>query len=85
MYGADAVAGVAQLCVLNTHFEGVRIDTNYGFSRYSNDHQDLLDNLAAAHDPLPQSTVDAGFNKDVSFLAGSNFADGKGNATVYAT
>ncbi len=29
--------------------------------------------------------MDAGFNKDVSFLAGSNFADGKGNATVYAT
>jgi iron complex outermembrane receptor protein len=84
VYGADAVAGVVNF-VLNTHFEGVRVDANYGFSRYDNDHADLLANLAKAHDPLPQSTVDAGFNKDVSFLAGSNFADGKGNATVYAT
>ena len=84
VYGADAVAGVVNF-VLNTHFEGVRVDANYGFNRYSNDHADLLANLAAKGDPLPQSTVDAGFNKDVSFLAGSNFADGKGNATVYAT
>ena len=84
VYGADAVAGVVNF-VLNTKFEGVRIDANYGFNRYSNDHSDLLGLLAAAHDPIPQSTVDAGINKDVSFLAGSNFADGKGNATVYAT
>ncbi len=84
VYGADAVAGVVNF-VLNTHYEGVRIDANYGFGRYSNDHQDLLNNLTAKGDPLPPSTTDAGFNKDVSFLAGSNFADGKGNATVYAT
>ncbi|HEV7358834.1 MAG TPA: TonB-dependent receptor, partial [Steroidobacteraceae bacterium] len=80
----DAVAGVVNF-VLNTHFEGVRIDSNYGFNRYSNNHGDLLGLLAAKGDPIPQSTVDAGINKDVSFLAGSNFADGKGNATVYAT
>jgi outer membrane receptor protein involved in Fe transport len=84
VYGADAVAGVVNF-VLNTHFEGVRVDANYGFGRYSNNHADLLANLAAKGDPLPDSTVDAGFNKDVSILMGSNFADGKGNATVYAT
>src|SRR6202012_3885601 len=84
VYGADAVAGVVNF-VLNTHFEGVRVDANYGFGRYNNDHTDLQNNLAAAGDPVPTGSVDAGFNKDVSFLAGSNFADGKGNATVYAT
>src|ERR1700761_1901439 len=84
VYGADAVAGVVNF-VLNTHFEGVRVDAQYGFNRYSNDHADLLANLSAAHDPLPDSTVDAGFNKEISILMGSNFADGKGNATVYAT
>jgi len=84
VYGADAVAGVVNF-VLNTHFEGVRIDANYGFGRYNNDHTDLQNNLAAAGDPVPTGSVDAGFNKDVSFLAGANFADGKGNATVYAT
>ncbi|HEY2465332.1 MAG TPA: TonB-dependent receptor [Steroidobacteraceae bacterium] len=84
VYGADAVAGVVNF-VLNTHFEGVRIDSNYGFGRYQNDHADLIANLVAKGDPVPDSTVDAGFNKDVSILMGSNFADGKGNATVYAT
>jgi outer membrane receptor protein involved in Fe transport len=84
VYGADAVAGVVNF-VLNTHFEGVKIDAQYGFNRYSNDHADLINNLKAAGDPVPDSTVDAGFNKEVSILMGSNFADGKGNATVYAT
>jgi iron complex outermembrane recepter protein len=84
VYGADAVAGVVNF-VLNTHFEGVRVDANYGFGRYQNDHADLIANLVNKGDPVPDSTVDAGFNKDVSILMGSNFADGKGNATVYAT
>jgi iron complex outermembrane receptor protein len=84
VYGADAVAGVVNF-VLNTHFEGVKVDANYGFGRYQNDHADLLGYLAAAGDPTPDSTVDAGFNKDVSVVMGSNFADGKGNVTVYAT
>jgi outer membrane receptor protein involved in Fe transport len=84
VYGADAVAGVVNF-VLNTHFEGVKVDANYGFGRYENNHADLLGYLAAGGDPAPDSTVDAGFNKDVSFVAGSNFADGKGNVTVYAT
>ncbi len=84
VYGADAVAGVVNF-VLNTHFEGVKIDANYGFGRHDNDNSTLLGYLSAAGQPLPDSTVDAGFTKDISFVAGSNFADGKGNATVYAT
>jgi outer membrane receptor protein involved in Fe transport len=83
-YGADAVAGVVNF-VLDTKFEGVRIDSNYGFGRHSNNDPTLLNDLSSANQPLPQSTVDAGITKDFSFLAGSNFADGKGNATVYAT
>lgn len=84
VYGADAVAGVVNF-ILDTHFEGVRIDADYGFGRYQNNHADLLGYLAAAGDPPPDSTVDAGFNKQISVVMGSNFADGKGNATVYGT
>jgi iron complex outermembrane receptor protein len=84
VYGADAVAGVVNF-VLNTHFEGVKVDANYGFGRYENNHSDLLGYLAAGNDQIPDSTVDAGFNKDVSVVMGSNFADGKGNVTVYGT
>jgi outer membrane receptor protein involved in Fe transport len=84
VYGADAVAGVVNF-ILNTHFEGVRVDANYSFGRHNNNNTELLGLLAAKGDQTPNSVVDAGFNKDVSILAGSNFADGKGNATVYAT
>lgn len=83
VYGADAVAGVVNF-VLNTHFEGVKLDSNYGFGRQSNDNSTDLGYLTSAGQPLPPGTVDAGFNKDFTFVAGSNFADGKGNATVYA-
>jgi iron complex outermembrane receptor protein len=84
VYGADAVAGVVNF-VLNTHYQGVKIDANYSFNNHSNDSGMYLDYLRAAHQPLPQSTVNTGQTKDVSILAGANFADGKGNATTYFT
>jgi iron complex outermembrane receptor protein len=84
VYGADAVAGVVNF-VLNTHYEGVKIDANYGFNNHKNDNSTYLGYLSAFGAPLPQSSVNTGQNKDVSILAGANFADGKGNATVYAT
>ena len=84
VYGADAVAGVVNF-VLNTHYEGVQLNANYGFGQHKNDNQNELNALAKFGAPKPDGTVDAGFNKDVSFVGGSNFADGKGNVTVYAT
>jgi len=84
VYGADAVAGVVNF-ILDTHFEGVKISSNYGFGRHSNSNGTYLNDLAAQGDALPASTVDAGQTKDFTVLMGSNFADGKGNATVYAT
>ncbi len=84
VYGADAVAGVVNF-QLNTHYEGVRLDANYAFNNHSNNNQTDLGYLKAANQPLPQSTANTGQTKDVSFLAGANFADGKGNATVYFT
>ena len=84
VYGADAVAGVVNF-VLDTHYEGVKLEANYGFASHKNDNATVLADLAAKHDQLPSSSVNAGFNKDVTFLAGANFADGKGNATVYFT
>ena len=83
VYGADAVAGVVNF-ILNTKFQGVRIDAGYDFYRHHN-HNSVASVVAAAHDPLPDSTVDTGFGKNVSLLVGSNFADNKGNATFFAT
>ncbi|HXO65842.1 MAG TPA: TonB-dependent receptor [Steroidobacteraceae bacterium] len=85
VYGADAVAGVVNF-ILNTHFEGVRIDAGYNFFQHSQDNPNGVQQAvnAAAFTPAPGS-VDTGFGKNVSILVGSNFADNKGNATAYLT
>src|ERR1700730_15602798 len=82
--GADAVAGVVNF-VLNTHYEGVKLDTDYSFNNHKNDNATYLGYLQASNNPTPQSTVNSGQNRTMSLLVASNFADGKGNATGYAT
>jgi iron complex outermembrane recepter protein len=83
-YGADAVSGVVNF-IMNTHYEGVKIDAQYGMFNHNN-HESLYQGIVAgAGFPAPTGSVDSGFQKNVSFIAGSNFADGAGNATVYAT
>jgi len=84
VYGADAVAGVVNF-IMDTHFQGVRLDADYGYNSYKNDNQQYLGLLAKAGDQIPPGTTNAGQNRSASFAAGSNFADGKGNATVYFT
>src|SRR5256885_14972825 len=71
VYGADAVAGVVNF-VLNTHYEGVKIDANYSFNNHKNNNQQYLGYLGAANQPIPQSTVNTGQTKDISILAGAN-------------
>lgn len=84
VYGADAVAGVVNF-VLNTHFEGVKIDTSYSFFQHHNNNPTAQATLTADGIPPPDSGVNTGFGKNVSVLMGSNFADNKGNATFYFT
>jgi iron complex outermembrane recepter protein len=84
VYGADAVAGVVNF-VLNTHFEGVKIDTSYSYFQHDNNNSLGQGTLAAAGDAAPDHSVNTGFGKNVSVLMGSNFADNKGNATFYLT
>ncbi|MGH8138402.1 MAG: TonB-dependent receptor domain-containing protein [Steroidobacteraceae bacterium] len=83
VYGADAVAGVVNF-VLNTRFQGVRIDAGYDFYQHTQ-HNAAGEVVAAAGDALPDHSVNTGFGKNVAVLIGSNFADDKGNATFYAT
>jgi iron complex outermembrane receptor protein len=83
-YGADAVAGVVNF-IMNTHYEGVKLDVGAGMYQHNN-HDSLYSGIESAQgDATPPSEVNTGFNKNLAFTAGSNFADGKGNATVYAT
>jgi len=84
VYGADAVAGVVNF-VLNTHYEGVKVDVDYGMNMHNNNNQTDLAYLSDFGAPPPPSEVNTGQNREVSILAGANFADGKGNATAYFT
>jgi iron complex outermembrane recepter protein len=82
-YGADAVAGVVNF-IMNTHFEGVKVNFDYGQNMYGQNNSFGQQALRAAGDPVPGNFV-GGQNRNFSIAAGSNFADGKGNATAYAT
>jgi iron complex outermembrane recepter protein len=87
VYGADAVAGVVNF-VLDTHFTGVKIDSSYSFYNHSNDSaasQQYLGYLSDLGAARPQGSANTGQSKDVSVIVGSDFADGKGNATAYFT
>ena len=84
VYGADAVAGVVNF-VLNTHYQGVKLDAGYSWNHHDNNNQTYLNYLSDFGATLPPSSVNTGQNRNLSFLVGSNFADGKGNATAYGT
>jgi len=86
IYGADAVAGVINF-VLNTHYQGVKIDVGYGFNNHQNNSSTYLNYLQTSPYPVPTppSTVNTGQNRTASILLGANFADDRGNATAYAS
>jgi iron complex outermembrane recepter protein len=84
VYGADAVAGVVNF-VLNTHFQGVKIDGEYSFNNHKNDNDLYNSYLSESGNPIPPGTVNTGQNRNISVMIGSDFADGKGNATAYTT
>jgi iron complex outermembrane recepter protein len=83
VYGADAVAGVVNF-VMDTDFEGVRIDSNYSFYNHKNDNQRTQDINDARGFPLPDSTENVGYSKDFSIALGIGGAEGRGHATFYA-
>lgn len=83
VYGADAVGGVVNF-IMNTRFQGVKVEGNYTFYNHKNDNP-AADVVRDAGYALPKSSVNTGYARDFSFLMGSNFADDRGNATFYAT
>ena len=83
-YGADAVAGVVNF-VMNDHYEGVKVDAQYGFYNHDNHEGQYQALETAASTASPSGSVNAGYQKHFSIIAGSNFAENMGNATFYAT
>lgn len=88
VYGSDAVAGVVNF-VMNDKFEGVDLDLNYQFYNHQQQQdgiQSILRTRAATNPAqfrVPGDVSNDGAVKDFALTMGSNFANGKGNATLF--
>lgn len=84
-YGADAVAGVVNF-IMKNDFEGLEITAGISGFQHNNDNayiQGLMDEKGFEY-PTGSSGID-GKAYTIDMTMGSDFADGKGHATVYAT
>ena len=82
VYGSDAVSGVVNF-IMNDNFEGVQFDANYNFYNHRNGNS-VADIVRSSGFALPKKNITSdGQSYEMSLLLGSNFADGRGNATVY--
>jgi iron complex outermembrane receptor protein len=89
VYGSDAVAGVVNF-IMNDKFEGVQLEVNESFYNHKqqnpNGIADIINGRAAANPSqftVPGNKESDGKIYDANILMGSNFANGKGNGTVY--
>ncbi len=82
VYGADAVAGVVNF-IIDTDFEGFRIDGQYSFYQHGNDDTFLRPSLDARGFPYPTGSVSDGDTFDATAVLGTDFADGRGHAIAY--
>lgn len=81
VYGSDAVAGVVNF-KMNRNFEGIEANFQGGFFQAGNSNSDVEAVLADFNQPDPDGIID-GRTLDMSIVAGTNVADGRGNITVY--
>jgi iron complex outermembrane recepter protein len=82
VYGSDAVAGVVNF-IMQDDFEGVQLDASY--NAYWHDNSDNFTQRLvrdAGFEPAPGEVWDGG-EYSLGITMGSNFADGRGNATLF--
>ena len=83
-YGGDAVAGVVNF--VTRKMDGVEIRAGWSGYRHENDNGYIQEALDKRNFDYPSGTEGPdGENYQIDFIMGSDFADGKGNATVYGT
>jgi len=88
VYGSDAVSGVVNF-IMQDNFQGIQLEANMsGFNHQQNggDIAKLVSERGASNPSqfsLPGDKGWDGKSRDASLLMGSNFADDKGNATLF--
>jgi iron complex outermembrane receptor protein len=84
VYGADAVAGVVNF-IMNTNFEGIRLDGQYSFYNHVNNETVLVPGFTARGFGYPHGPVADGGTVDLSGQIGASFDDGHGHVVAYGT
>src|SRR5882762_415924 len=88
VYGSDAITGVVNF-IMNDRFEGLQVDLYHSFYNHQQNNPNNLGGLIdsrAATNPSQfnrPGDVNDGTVNGISLLMGRNFADNKGNATMY--
>jgi iron complex outermembrane receptor protein len=82
VYGSDAIAGVVNF-IMNDRFQGVQLDFNVSGYNHQQNNDDIAAIVAKRGFKVPGNKNFDGQSRDASILMGGNFADGKGNATLY--
>lgn len=81
IYGSDAVAGVVNF-ILNDRFEGLQVELNHSF--YNHQQKNSMGEVVRSSNfPVPGDKDADGKVNDFNITMGGNFADGKGNATIF--
>ena len=87
IYGSDAIAGVVNF-IMNDHFEGIQFSWNG--NGYNHQQHSFVGDIVAqraqtnpAQFQVPGNVSLDGQTQNFSMTMGSNFANGKGNATVF--
>jgi outer membrane receptor protein involved in Fe transport len=88
IYGSDAITGVVNF-IMNDKFEGLQVDLYHSFYNHQQ-HGDQFQNIVNARNAtnpsqfsVPDDVGSDGAVNGISLLMGRNFADNKGNATMY--
>ncbi|HEX4944794.1 MAG TPA: TonB-dependent receptor [Usitatibacteraceae bacterium] len=81
VYGSDAVAGVVNF-ILNDRFEGVQGEIGHSFYNHRQK-SPIADVVRASNFDVPGDRARDGETTHVSLLLGGNFAQERGNATVF--
>jgi len=83
VYGADAVGGVVNF-IMDTNFEGVRMDAQYSFYQHENGARaPIIAALEARGFGYPTGNNANGGAADFTLMMGAGFDDGRGHVTAY--
>ena len=82
VYGSDAVAGVVNF-IMKDNFEGVQIDADYSAYWHNNSNNQLQRLVKDSGFEAAPGEVWDGDEYSLGLTMGSNFADGRGNATLF--